>query len=145
MQGKRRKRDNTRGTNLKILTRLSQPPEASRFEGPGSGLVEISEPGTVAEAQDTALTPIAWAGTDSRSQLPSSSRYVSRETLPSEEAHASARPNSCGAQLTEFTEAVCPVCSFTRLHVPFACSFQMYTRESYEHEAIRLPNFGCDL
>ena len=73
---------------------------------------------------------------------------VSTEMVPSEDAQARIAPSSCGAQETEFTDALCRVCSLIFAHPagvgPCAgCSFQMMTLPSYEHDARMCPNFGC--
>lgn len=65
----------------------------------------------------------------------------STETLPSDEAQARRQPQSCGAQESRFTEAVCSANSKTRAHCPF-CSRQMRTLPSYEAEARMLPYLG---
>lgn len=57
----------------------------------------------MAGAQDTALAPILCAANNDASQVPSSLKR-STETLPSELAHASIGPSSCGAQAMALTE-----------------------------------------
>jgi hypothetical protein len=68
---------------------------------------------------------------------------VSTETFPSEDAHARSAPSSCGAQETEFTLAVCSVCSLTLDQPRPDSSRQMRALPSYDALARMCPNFGC--
>lgn len=87
-----------------ILTRLSLPPVTNLLAAPALGVVLTKLPGAIAGAQLTALTPRPCAGKIWCSQLPSLNS--STLTLPSDDAHASRQPLSCGDQDTMLTEAV---------------------------------------
>lgn len=110
-----------------IFTMLSLPPVTNRLFAPGSGLLLTRLPGLAAGAQLTELTPNPCAGKIWCSQLPS--RNSSTLTLPSDEAHASRQPDSCGDQLTMLTEAVWSAKSATFCHCEF-CSRQIRTLPS---------------
>mmetsp|Transcript_12440 Transcript_12440/g.53360 ORF Transcript_12440/g.53360 Transcript_12440/m.53360 type:complete len:224 (-) Transcript_12440:231-902(-) len=131
-----------------IFARLSHPlvtrrltavtfatPPATRLPGGGAG------------DQDTPVHPMECAfGIFAASQLPSG-RWVKTETEPSEEAAASARPCSCGAHATAFTDASCRDGgeAYTCENAPgwFSASRQTMTLLSNPHDASNTPNLGC--
>jgi hypothetical protein len=73
---------------------------------------------------------------------------VKMDNIPSEDVHARIAPSSYGAQHTEFTEAVCRVCSFTFAQELFKepCScypLQIHTLPSYECGTRMWPQATC--
>mmetsp|Transcript_35105 Transcript_35105/g.92176 ORF Transcript_35105/g.92176 Transcript_35105/m.92176 type:complete len:207 (+) Transcript_35105:154-774(+) len=115
-------------SKAQILTRLSHPPVTRRMPH-------------AAGAQPTALTPVLCAVKTSEDHCPSPWK-LSTATLSSEEAHASRRPNSRGAQLRLLTEPSAPRYLCTSTQCCGECSFHTNTCRSYEHDARTLPNSG---
>lgn len=93
------------------LTRLSEPPVTKRRRGacgwPAGAAALVSWPGARAGLQETALTPMPWAG----KMVCWKELFSKLSTLtePSEEAAARWQPGSGGDQAIRLTEAVCRV------------------------------------
>ena len=104
---------------LNILTMLSQPPVAILLVFACSGWCEIG-------AHDTELTPVECASIVWVSHV---LLYVKIDTFPSEDAHASSRPCSCGEKAIELTDAACSRCWYSLVQVP-SWSFQIITLAS---------------
>ena len=64
------------------------------------------------------------------------------DTLPSDDAHASTNPYSCGAHEIELTDESWTLCSYTTAHECCGASRWINTLPSYEHDAKMTPNFG---
>lgn len=102
-------------SKLQILTALSLPPVTNRLNPLAPPDEETRLPGAVLGAHETELTPKPCAGKILWSMLLSLNSNTL--TFPSELAHASRHPDSCGDHEMMFTEAVCWLYSNTRVHV----------------------------
>lgn len=91
--------------NFQTLTVLSQPPETSFCTGPGSA--PTREPGALAGAQETDVTPTGWACSILAFSHDPSTFWVKTEIVPSDDPQARHSPNSCGAQQMLFTDDSC--------------------------------------
>lgn len=91
--------------NFQTLTVLSQPPETSFCTSPGSA--PTREPGALAGAQETDVTPTGWACSILAFSHDPSTFWVKTEIVPSDDPQARHSPNSCGAQQMLFTDDSC--------------------------------------
>lgn len=95
------------------FTVLSHPPDTSFWTGPASA--PMRDPGALAGAHDTEVTPTGWACSILVFSHDPSAMCVRTEIVPSDDPHAKHSPNSWGAQQMLFTDDSCSwnTCSHT--------------------------------